>query len=1057
MSEQERTFPPKRFFLRLIDAPPIEREGEDPLAGKKFLLAGPANQFSKQLRKLLAQQKAQIVDFLDLSTIRSSEQLRRALPREKVDGLIFLEPRLYEKTKHKQVAEYCFLLFKHLSFNSEPYIFTVILSSACFGWNQPLTDPIIGSLTGLTKAFAREMSPGIIKVLACSKPEHILTELYSGDGAVEVSYTPEGKRQILITQEAPPLEDHSSVESLVLPRPTDLFVITGGISRVNYELVRTLAERYHCKLALFDRVMLPPNIRELAASNAKELEHYKEEMVLELERQGKKTTPETIDKFWSKILHAITIQQIMDELSALGSEVRYYSVDISNPLVMKRTIERVTKDFGREISGIVYGMGLTEPSSPAQEKTFEEFSRFYNNRVQGLDALLSNVLLEHLRFLFCFSSVAGRYGYEGHTACSASDDYLSKYCWQLHQRDIRAISFCWDKWLGSESTRPLLTKKPKSDEETVQKIRTWIEVCFDELEAIQEPEIIIAYRLGKKLLSPLVPASINRKKFPLIGKIKRNFDGSIASERVLSQEKDCYLQDHQFNDEMLFPGVMGLELFAELAKLAFPGKTIGRFENVEFRSAIRLKDEQIRTIKARIDYADHQSEVVLSSYIIRDGKKTQRLKHRFKATVVFDQRLPKSDRSPSLKRRPLIGQDFVYQILPHGPLFQAIKEINTIDTEVIAIGQYNKRDHFSWKHEEFVIRPLVIESGFQTMGLMDFIKNTRVGLPYKINRLIFHEAKGKPYYIRGRKTADYQKGSQFIFEILTKRGDVLLQAIDYRTAKVDLGDVTSIVERIRSYQIQRLFQRPRKAWIEVVSLELLRDKLKREPAYLQTFLTAEELTTFESFKKKKEREQWLARVFAMKRALRVMLSTGNMKAFRIEHDSRGPYYLKKGKKIYLIVVEESGYFVVGAGLKRKIGLAVKNRHQKRLPVVEDLLSAEEQALILQHTEEINDELLVQLLTAKEAAVKAVSSEMSLDLSRVRIVNYQPTNKLKLRINLSSLPKKVLDQLIHEKRVNENHQTIALVIILGQNEDFSVAVGQLTMKGFLRKIMSFLPI
>ncbi|MBD3191819.1 MAG: KR domain-containing protein [Candidatus Heimdallarchaeota archaeon] len=1057
MSEQERTFPPKRFFLRLIDAPPIEREGEDPLAERKFFLVGSSNQFSKQLQNLLAQKKTKIVSFLDLSTIRSSEQLIRALPQEKLDGLIFLEPQLHEKTKHKQVTEYCFLLFKHLSFNPEPYILTVILSSACFGWKQPLTDPIIGSLTGLTKAFTREISPGIIKVLACSKPEYILTELYSGDGAVEVSYTPEGRRQILITQEAPPLEEHQLVEPLTIPRPTDLFIIAGGISRVNYELVRTIAERYHCKLALFDRVILPPNIRELATSNSKELDYYKEEMVLELQRQGKKTTPQNIDKFWSKILHAITIQQIMDELSALGSEVRYYSVDISNPLVMERTIERVTKDFGREISGIVYGMGLTESSSSIQEKTFEEFSRFYNDRVQGLDALLSNVLLEHLRFLFCFSSVAGRYGHGGHAACSASDDYLSKYCWQLHQRDIRAISFCWDKWLGVESTRPLLTKKPKTDQETVQKIKTWIEICFDELEAIQEPEIIIAYRLGKKLLSPLVAASINRKKFPLIGKIKRNFDGSIVSERILSQEKDCYLQDHHFNDEALFPGVMGLELFAELAKLAFPGKTIVRFENIEFRSAIRLKDEQIRTIKTQIDYAEHQSEVVLSSYIIRNGKKTQRLKHRFKATIVFGRPLPKSDRSPSLKRSPLIDQEFVYQILPHGPLFQVIKEVNSIDNEAIAIGQYNKNDHFSWKHEGFVISPLVIESGFQTMGLMDFIKNTRVGLPYKINQLIFHETKGKPYYIRGRKTADYQKGSQFTFEILTKRGDVLLEAIDYRTVEVDLGDVTSIVERIRSYQIQRLFQRPRKAWIEVVSLKLLQDKLKREPEYLETFLNAEELATLDSLTKKKEREQWLARVFAMKRALRVMLSTANMREFQVDYDARGPYYLKKGKKIYLIVVEENGYYVVGAGFKRKIGLTLKNQQQKHLPVVDDLLSAEEKELILQQTEENMEELLLQVLVAKEAAVKAVTSEGTIDLSHARIVNYQPKNRIKLCINLSSLPKKVLNQLVKDKKITTDQPTITLVVTVAQNEDFLVGVSLLTADGFLRKIRSLLPI
>ena len=411
---------------------------------------------------------------------------------------------------------------------------------------------------------------------------------------------------------------------------------------------------------------------------------------------------------------------------------------------------------------------------------------------------------------------------------------------------------------------------------------------------------------------------ITRDKFPMVGKITQKNDDSVTCKRTLSLESDCYLDDHRFNNTPFLPGVFGLELFAELGKILFPNKTIQRFEDVHFLSAIRLKENNPFTIKtALISKEDHVDVEITSTNIDPSGSNSKSKIH-FKAKIVFGEQERESQAIPVLKKMPLLTREFIYQILPHGPSLHVLEELNTIENEMIAIGRSPKKQLFGWKVKELLVDPFHLEAAFQAIGLMDFILKGKVGLPSKIQQLIFFESDDKPHFIVGKENP--KKQGFFNFNILSKKGNVLLKAIGFQMVEINLGETTSILEKLRSHRIRQLIPIPKKSWLEVIDKQLFLDKLSREPDIVATFLRKDELEELEVLNEK-VKQDWLLELFALKRAPRLVLLSRKMLNFKIEKDEAGNYYCKhKGKHVYLTIVNESKYLLVLASSTKQHGL-----------------------------------------------------------------------------------------------------------------------------------------
>lgn len=420
---------------------------------------------------------------------------------------------------------------------------------------------------------------------------------------------------------------------------------------------------------------------------------------------------------------------------------------------------------------------------------------------------------------------------------------------------------------------------------------------------------------------------VDKKLFPMIGTLTKNADKSYTSRRVLTIESDRYLDHHRFNNVPYLPGVMGLEFFAELVKFLQPEKQIVKFENVEFKSAIRLKDDQPQEIQTDIEFNENSAKAVITSQVIKDGKVTDETKLHFKSEITFGKRETETIKLPPEKKMPLLNKQFIYEILPHGPLLHVLTEINHIEEDILAVSKLKKKQLMSWKHKEFLINPLSIEACFQALGLMDFIDCGRAGLPSKIGQLIFYKTKSEPYFIIGQKKGDVEKGGLFDFQLVTKKGEVVVKAIDFQTIEINLGETTNILERIRSHQIRMLYNIPKLAWLEVVSNSLLKDKLSREPEFIGAFLHPEEISEFDKMDEK-EQMKIIPELYAQKRALRIVLRTANMYDFKINLDEKGdPFCQYKNKMIYLTTKGIENYTLAMASYRRKVEIELTQKEE----------------------------------------------------------------------------------------------------------------------------------
>ncbi|MHA1504011.1 MAG: acyltransferase domain-containing protein, partial [Candidatus Heimdallarchaeota archaeon] len=116
--------PIKRYTVSLVDAP-INDYTTIKLTGKKFLVAGEKNDFASELQGLLVKKKVTIVDFIDLKTLNTVEKITKAVPEEKVDGLIYIEPKTTAKNKHQLVAKNYFALSKQITFTDAPIVLAI--------------------------------------------------------------------------------------------------------------------------------------------------------------------------------------------------------------------------------------------------------------------------------------------------------------------------------------------------------------------------------------------------------------------------------------------------------------------------------------------------------------------------------------------------------------------------------------------------------------------------------------------------------------------------------------------------------------------------------------------------------------------------------------------------------------------------------------------------------------------------------------------------------------------------------------------------------------------
>jgi NAD(P)-dependent dehydrogenase (short-subunit alcohol dehydrogenase family) len=180
-------------------------------------------------------------------------------------------------------------------------------------------------------------------------------------------------------------------------REEGVYLITGGLSGIGFELAKHLARTKRAKLVLVSRSPLPPG----------------DERILEIEK--------------------------------LGGEVLAASADVSDADQMREVLHQARTRFGK-INGVIHAAGVA-PGRLIEAEQDTEAANTFAPKVKGTRVLEELFKDEGLDFLVLFSSLSSVLGAFGQVDYCAANAFLDAFAhYNIRQNNIPTVAINWDTW-----------------------------------------------------------------------------------------------------------------------------------------------------------------------------------------------------------------------------------------------------------------------------------------------------------------------------------------------------------------------------------------------------------------------------------------------------------------------------------------------------------------------------------------------------------------------------------------------------------------------------------
>ncbi|MBU3871613.1 SDR family NAD(P)-dependent oxidoreductase, partial [Streptomyces sp. 4503] len=219
-------------------------------------------------------------------------------------------------------------------------------------------------------------------------------------------------------------------------------VLVGGARGITARCAATLASAARCRIELLGRTPEPVGPEDPATAGARDETALRAALAA---RGG--LGPAEIQREAARILARREVAATIEELTALGSRVRYRSVDFRDAEAVLQAVKQIHADHGR-LDGVVYGAGVIEDRLIA-EKSAESFQRVYATKVEGARTLLDALaeLPEPPAFAVLFGSIAAALGNRGQVDYAAANDTLETLGARWRDRTgRRALTVHWGPW-----------------------------------------------------------------------------------------------------------------------------------------------------------------------------------------------------------------------------------------------------------------------------------------------------------------------------------------------------------------------------------------------------------------------------------------------------------------------------------------------------------------------------------------------------------------------------------------------------------------------------------
>ncbi|NJP88729.1 hypothetical protein HCN51_04545 [Nonomuraea sp. FMUSA5-5] len=215
---------------------------------------------------------------------------------------------------------------------------------------------------------------------------------------------------------------------------------------------------------------------------------------------------------------------------------------------------------------------------------------------------------------------------------------------------------------------------------------------------------------------------------------------------TLDPRRQPFLDHHRIDGVAVLPGVMGIEAFAEAARLAAPGRQVTAVEDVDFLAPVKFYRDEPRTLTVTAvvtpDGGDLLARCELTAERLLPGQdEPQRTVH-FTGNVRLSGSARKGarrDRAPEEGVATMAAPQ-VYTLFFHGPAYQVVASAWAHGTGAAARMPDDLPPALD-PERPTVTSPRLVELCFQTAGLAQAARDGVLALPAHVDRVLLHPAR----------------------------------------------------------------------------------------------------------------------------------------------------------------------------------------------------------------------------------------------------------------------------------------------------------------------------
>jgi len=926
---------------------------------------------------------------LKYKTFKLLDQKPNELENKKYDTIILILPRFKSEPGYidQKIYEKLFILFQDLDLNSEQ-ILMAISSETYFGFNKD-SYPLSGGVSGFIKSLGHEFNMKIKHVYS-EKISEILQEMEYWDDYLEISF----KNNIRYTLVSANIDENSFQMSSIEISDKDIVLATGGGRGITFKCLEELCSRSKPKVAIVGIEDISSYNIDMLDFSEEQLKEKRQKMIEELKKKEAKVTPVMIERNWNRFLFDLDVLRNIKQLESKGIDVIYSKVDVTDKKAVEEAILKIEKQLQAKITHIIHGAGLEE-SKQFKKKKFNLSKLIVSVKVEGIWNLLNAIDKKKLKRLICFTSIAGRYGNMGQIDYSFANGYLSRLCWKLNQEGISSLACDWSAWGNvGMATRGSIMDILESQGIYPIPLDKGTTLFGDLFFSGTQPEVVVSCGLGPFEKSKRTSSKIELSAFPMIQNLSYE-DSVFIGEKTISTLADLYMNDHQIQNIPFFPGVMGIEMFAEMYHLS-TSKTADVFKDIEFKAAIKLQNVDSKDVFVKYDLVSKTLQLNSLFVSKADSSRRREIEH-FVTRIETNAKKNRSKKSKYIvtdSRIELLSKSDIYSVFFHGSSFQVLDKLVELSSEkAVAKVHLPGLQLFSDKKKKTHVEPLIIEAALQTAGLYSYIIHQSISLPSTIEKLEFF-SKNEPKYVVSDFISKDDTHSYFNIEAIDKDGKTILRldklGLIHTQFSSDISEqVLQKIASIKEYwELSSLHENTK---MKIVPIKNVIEKFSQSPEELVRYMKSQEKAAFQKIKNNKRKMEYLAGLIAAKELYSIIENDPEVFGkIEIRKTTKGqPYiYILKDKKksdLFISISHSENYALAVIG-SVPLGVDIEKIEERNESFYKEAFTERERSTIS------NDKELGTIYwTIKEAVSKALGEGLNISLHDIEIANAQKDN------------------------------------------------------------------